>query len=183
MQGRVTWSSVAVAVLFLLVLASPANAESAPAAVELGSGTMGRFAWGASIQQPEDSAELEEGDICLAIGMFEPTGPHTAEGSEVASCGPPPAPQPVVETLVGGWKGKWRTVLAVVLPAEAKALEIRALGRRPRKFRLRLLSAQDAAPVSGVPLSYFVHGFLGQLRQIRLVAYRSDGSVLSDGPA
>jgi hypothetical protein len=155
------------------------SAVQPPQSVQLGGGAMGRFAWGAAIEQPEGQAEREAGSICLSVGMFEPIGAHRAEGSEVTSCGPPPDPQPMVEILVGGRKGKWRTALAVVLPPEAKVVELRSRGRRPRRYRARLLSAEAAAPVSSTPLSYFVHGYLGRLNVQRLVAYRSDGSVVS----
>lgn len=168
-------------VLFVSLMAAHGSAQAgeAPASVQLGDGHIGRYLWASRIEAPEDESEQSQGVICLAIAFFEPTSAYTGEGSDVAQCDPLVDSVPMIEAFTGGKPGKRRTAVAILFDGRATRLYLKLRGEKGRTVRLRRLSEEELAPITSASLSYFTHGYAGQVCVQRLVAYGAAGGVIA----
>jgi hypothetical protein len=167
----VAFISCALAVLCLLFYGTGEAGALAPKSVSLGEGHLGRYFWSTKLEAPEFPGERKAGYVCLSITMSEPE----EGGSNVANCGPLRQDEVFLEMYRGGRKGRYRSVLSVLVDGRASTLLIKPRNRPAQRVTLKRLEGEELAGISSQVVPYFTRGYYGPLCIEAIAAYDAAG--------
>lgn len=169
---------VGVGAILAMVVSIGAGA-SQPSFVQIASGHIGRYQWAAAIERPESKEEAAESAVCLALAFSEPP-PSRGGISNVSQCGPLSQSAAITESIGGGHEGKRRMALAMLFDGRVRRLYLKVAGQTGRSIKLLRVSASQLGSIRSESVSYFAHGYAGNVCVERFIAYSSKGSVLQD---